>query len=270
MEFNQKITKNIKVKCPICQTIKNIDVPETVLSQKEFGTVKIQIPIGAVCQHQFLVFLDPQGIVRSYEKIDVHMTVSTEETPKEAAGILTLRKLIQIFGLYGVISLIHSKLFNYPSYIIVEEDFEHTEDLLNLIGDRMLPERYQGEKTIHLLLESDYNKRYRHLQIDKNALLMNTQQRSVQTPWDEKLRLEESMVKKALEIIDEEEQLFIIQNEILKFITEAETVKKVLKNAEGISEKDLKKQLIRDLKIPKISSNRLKLIKEFIKRRIST
>ncbi|MFX0186384.1 MAG: hypothetical protein ACFE8A_01475 [Candidatus Hodarchaeota archaeon] len=267
MEFNQKITKNIEVKCPICQTIKNIDVPETVLSQKEFGTVKIQIPIGAVCQHQFLVFLDPQGIVRSYEKIDVHMTVSKEETPKEAAGILTLKKLIQIFGLYGVFSLIHSKLFNYPSYIIVDENFEHSEDLLNLIGDQMLPERYQGEKTIHLLLESDYN---RHLQIDDQALLMDTHQRSVQTPWEEKLRFEESMVKKALEIIDEEEQLFIIQNEILKFITEAETVKKVFENAEGISEKDLKKQLIRDLKIPKISSDRLKLLKEFIKRRIST
>lgn len=268
MESNQKITKNIEVKCPICQTIKNIDVPETVLSQKEFGTVKIQIPIGVVCQHQFLVFLDPKGIVRSYEKIDVHMTVATEETPKEAAGILTLRKLIQIFGLYGVFSLIHSKLFNYPSYIIVEEDFEHSEDLLNLIGDRMLPERYQGEKTLRLLLKSAYNKI--HLQIAKNALLIDTHQSSVQTPWDEKLRLEEAMVKKALEIIDEEEQLFIIQNEILKFITEAETVKKVLKKEEGISEKDLKKQLIRDLKIPKISNNRLKLIKEFIKRRIST
>ena len=250
MESNQKITKNIEVKCPFCQKIKKIDIPEAVLTQKEFGTVKIQIPQGAVCQHQFLVFLDPKGIVRSYEKIDVHMTVSTEETPKEAAGILTLRKLIQIFGLYGVFSLIHSKLFNYHSYIIVDENFEHSEDLLNLIGDRMLPERYQGEKTIRLLLESDYNKVYRHLQLDKKALLMDPRQHFVQTPWDEKLRLEESMVKKALEIIDEEEQLFIIQNEIHKFITEAETVNNILKNEEGISEKKLKKQLVRDLKIP--------------------
>ena len=134
----------------------------------------------------------------------------------------------------------------------------------------MLAERYQGEKTIRLLLESDYNKVYRHLQLDKKALLMDPRQHFVQTPWDEKLRLEESMVKKALEIIDEEEQLFIIQNEIHKFITEAETVNNILKNEEGISEKKLKKQLIRDLKIPKISNNRLNLIKEFIKRRIST
>jgi len=269
MDSNQKITKNVEVKCPICQAIKKIEVPETLLSQKDFGTVKIQIPSGAVCQHQFLVFLDTKGKVRSYEKIDVHMAISAEETPKEATGILTLKKLIQIFGMYGIFSLIHSKVFNYPVYIIIDENFEQSEDILNLIGERLMPNKYRGEKKLHLILESEYNKIYSQVQIDKNALLMDTHQHILQTPWEEKLKFEESLINKALEIIDEEEQLFIIQNEIDKLIKEAENLTKILENTEEISEKNLKKQIIKDLNIPKISNNRFRLIKELIKRRIS-
>ncbi|MFX1395140.1 MAG: hypothetical protein ACFFAH_16450 [Promethearchaeota archaeon] len=269
MDSNQKITKNVEVKCPICQAVKKIDVPETVLSQKDFGTVKIQIPPGAVCQHQFLVFLDTKGKVRSYEKIDVHMAISTEETPKEATGILTLKKLIQLFGMYGVFCLIHSKVFNYPAYIIIDENFEHSEDILNLIGERMMPERYKEEKLLHLLEESEYKKIVSQVEIDKNALLMDTHQNILQTPWEEKLKFEESLINKALEIIDEEEQLFIIQNEIAKLIKEAETLEEIIKDTEDITDKNLKKQLIKDLNLSKISNNRFRLIKELINRRIS-
>lgn len=269
MDSNQKITKNVEVKCPICQAIKKIEVPETLLSQKDFGTVKIQIPSGAVCQHQFLVFLDTKGKVRSYEKIDVHMAISAEETPKEATGILTLKKLIQIFGMYGIFSLIHSKVFNYPVYIIIDENFEQSEDILNLIGERLMPNKYRGEKKLHLILESEYNKIYSQVQIDKNALLMDTHQHILQTPWEEKLKFEESMLKKALEIIDEEEQLVLIQQTIAKLIKEAEYSKGILENVKEIYEDDLMEQLSRDLMIPKISHYRLNLIKSFIRQRFS-
>ena len=64
------------------------------------------------------------------------MAISPIETEKEAEGILTLRKLIQFFGMYGVFSLMHAKIFNYPSYIIKNENFIYTEDLINLIGNK--------------------------------------------------------------------------------------------------------------------------------------
>ena len=266
MESNQKLTKDVELKCPFCQTVKNIKVPESVLSQKEFGTVKIQIPVNAVCEHQFLVFLDTNGIVRSYEKIDIQMA---KDTPTKAPRTMTLRTLIELFGTDGIFNLIHGIVFNYPSYIIIDEDFELSEDLLNFIADRLLPDEYKGKKTIHLIRGSDYNKIYSKLKLDKNALLIGTHKDIIQTPWDEKLKFEEEMVNKALEIIDYDEQLYVIRNNIAKLVKEAEAVEKMLKDTEEISEKELKRQLMRDLNISKISNYRLKLIKEFIKRHIS-
>ena len=262
--------KAIEATCPICGLSKALNVPEAVLTQKKFGTIKIQVPMGACCaEHQFIVFVDQKGVIRGYEKIDIQMAMPTAETELEKAGVLTLRKLIQIFGLYGIFSLIHSKVFGYPTFIIADESLDYTEELLNLVGDRMLPEEYQGFKTIHLLQESDYSQILKQIKVGKDTLLMDSKQHILQTPWDGKLKWEEEMVKKALEIIDEEEQLFLLQYDIGKFIREAQETKKVLELYEEITEKDLKKKLMSSLNIPKLSTLRFKLIKEFIERRFS-
>ena len=64
--------KVLEVVCPTCEKVKNVKIPEAVFSQKKFGTIKIQIPINAVCpEHQFIVFVDTKGIIRGYEKIDI-------------------------------------------------------------------------------------------------------------------------------------------------------------------------------------------------------
>ena len=102
----------------------------------------------------------------------------------------------------------HAKIFNYPTYILKDEKFVFDEDTLNSIGDMILPDSYGGSKTIHLLESSDIS----HLKIkDKDALIMDTQQHIFQTPWDTKLKFEESIVKRALDIIDEQEQLNLLQ-----------------------------------------------------------
>ena len=77
------------------------------------------------------------------------------------------------------------------------------------------------------------------------------------------------MLKKALEIIDEEEQLVLIQQTIAKLIKEAEYSKTILENVKEIYEDDLMEKLSRDLMITKISHYRLNLIKNFIRQRFS-
>ncbi|MBD3342499.1 MAG: hypothetical protein GF353_25590, partial [Candidatus Lokiarchaeota archaeon] len=70
--------KELVLTCPICQKEKAIQVPDSVFAQKKFGTIKIQVPIGAVCpDHQFIVFVDSKGIIRGYEKIDIQMSMPT-------------------------------------------------------------------------------------------------------------------------------------------------------------------------------------------------
>ncbi|MFX1572438.1 MAG: hypothetical protein ACFFB0_06790 [Promethearchaeota archaeon] len=259
--------KVLEVKCPTCGIIKNISIPEAIFSQKKFGTIKVQVPINAVCpEHQFIVFVDTKGIIRGYEKIDLLMASISPEAESEAEGRINLRNLIQMFGTYGMFSLIHAKLFNYPAYIIKDDTFEHSEEILNKVGDSILPERFKGNKTVYLLDESDISK----IKIkNKESLIMDTHQNIFQTPWKEKLKFEEQILKRALEIIDEQEQQKLLQQDISRFISEVNYVVSLLEVVDTIYEDELIEQLSKALKIKKISTYRLNLIKEFIKRNIS-
>jgi len=259
--------KILEITCPTCGEIKNINVPESIFSQKKFGTIKIQVPLKAVCpEHQFIVFVDTKGKVRGYEKIDIHVASLTQEFEKETERRLSLRSLIQVFGIYGIFSILHAKIFNYPTYILKDEKFEFDEDTLNSVGDIILPENIGGSKTIHLLENSDI----KQLKIkDKDALIMDTQQHIFQTPWDTKLKFEEGIVKRALDIIDEQEQLKLLQQDIARLINEANFVIALLENVKEIFVDDLIGQISKEFKIGKINNYRLNLIKEYIRRNIS-
>ena len=260
--------KLLEVKCPSCGEMKNINIPEAIFSQKKFGTVKIQVPINAVCsEHQFIVFVDTKGNVRGYEIIDIHMAAISPEAEREAEGRLNLRNLIQIFGIYGIFSLIHAKIFNYPVYILKDDYFNHSEEILNSIGDIILPESFRGSKTIHLLDDPDINK----IKVrEKDAFVMDTNQHIFQTPWKKKLKFEEQILKRAVEIIDEQEQLKLLQQDVARLISEVNYTVSILGSVDQIYEDDLIEQLSKALKIKKISTYRLNLIKEFVRRNIST
>ncbi len=259
--------KVLEVVCPTCGKVKNVNVPEAIFSQKKFGSIKIQIPINAVCpEHQFIVFVDTKGIIRGYEKIDILMDTVSPIVDRETAGRVNLKNLIQIFGIYGIFSLIHGKIFNYPSYVIKDENFQYDEALLNSVGDNLLPETYRGSKTIYIIEDPDINK----IKVkDKDALILDTSQHIFQTPWSIKLKFEEQIIKRALEIIDEEEQLKLLQQDISNLIKEVHYTVSILEEVDQIYEDDLAVKISKALSIKKTSTYHLNLIKEFIRRNIS-
>jgi len=264
-----QMTKEVTLTCPTCQTFRKISVPAAIFSQKKFGTIKIQVPPGAVCrEHQFIAFVDTKGIVRGYERIDLLMAMPSEEVKEaEKDKELTLKRLIRKYGLYGVFSLLHAKIFDYPAYIIKNKGSEQTPTKLNEFLDKNLPEKY-GAPTFKIKFLDDTS--YDKIKVkEKNALIMDSQQNILQTPWEEKLKFEESMLKKALEIIDDNEQLIIIQQDIAKFIKEAELAKSILEGVKEIYKEDLIEEMSTQLKMPKINKYRLNLIKDFISQRYS-
>jgi len=269
VEKNQ-MSQEVELTCPTCQAFKKITVPAAIFSQKKFGTVKIQVPPGAVCKdHQFIAFVDTKGIVRGYERIDLLMTMPSEETKEtdKDKEEITLKKLIRKYGLYGVFSLLHAKTFDYPAYIIKNKGSEETPTKLNEFLDKCLPEKFRAPTfKIKFLDETSYDK----IKLkEKDALLIDSQQNILQTPWEEKLKFEESILKKALEIIDENEQLIIIQQDISKFIKEAELAKSILERVKEIYKEDLIDEMATQLKTPKVNKYRLNLIKDFISQRYS-
>lgn len=259
--------KVLEITCPTCGEMKNINVPESIFSHKKFGTIKIQVPLKAVCpEHQFIVFVDTKGKVRGYEKIDIQIASLAREAEKDKEQRLNLRNLIQIFGVYGIFSLVHAKIFNYPIYILKDENFEFDEETLNSVGEIILPENIRGGRTIHLLESSDLAQ----MKIkDKDSLIMDTQQHIFQTPWDTKLKFEESIIKRALDIINEQEQIILLQQDIARLINESKFVISFLDNVKEIYEDDLVGQISKEFKMKKINNYRLNLIKEYIRRNIS-
>lgn len=260
-------SKCLEVVCPSCGGMKNLNIPSAILSHKKFGTVKIQVPFNAVCpEHQFLIFVDMKGTIRGYEKIDIQMITITSKVEKEVTGPLNLRKLIQIFGIYGVFSLIHAKIFNYTIYILKDEDFEYNEEIFNSIADAILPVSFRGSKTVYLLEENEIDN---IKQKKRNALVIDTKQYIYQTPWGIKLKFEEELIKRALEIIDEQEQLKLMQQDISKLIDEVNCTIAILHDEKEIYEDDLIERITKTLNIKKINIYRLNLIKEFIRQNIS-
>jgi hypothetical protein len=65
--------REIQVICPICKSEKQLNIPESVISQsKQLTTVSIQK--GMLCNHHFQAFIDKNFKVRGYQKIDFEIT----------------------------------------------------------------------------------------------------------------------------------------------------------------------------------------------------
>lgn len=251
--------RNIEVSCPVCQMVKKIKIPNQIFDQKRFGTVKIQIPQGGVCSdHQFIVFLDTKGIIRGYEKID--LILRNLEIEKK----FSLHGLIKLFGLYGLFSLVHAKIFNYETLIIYDSTIDIEPEAINQLIDDLLPKKYRGTNKINFLQEADYNK----IKKVKDKLIIDNHQDILQTPWDKKLKFEEEIFRVALNAPNEEEQLSIIKNQITQLVNEVEFVKIIIEKTE-IFENDLIGMISSKFIVSSVSVYRIRLIKEFIERRIS-
>ncbi|MFW9820678.1 MAG: hypothetical protein ACFFE5_13800, partial [Candidatus Thorarchaeota archaeon] len=59
----------IKIKCPECETEKNLKIPVKILNQSHQIT-SISIPKGMVCEHKFQVFFDKSLTVKRYQLLD--------------------------------------------------------------------------------------------------------------------------------------------------------------------------------------------------------
>jgi len=258
--------RRIKLTCPICQREKEISIPEKVFAQKKFGSIKIQVPPGAVCpDHQFIVFLDPKGLIRGYEKIDILMKTQPQEAKKVIEGKINLKKLINTFGLYGVFSLIHSKIFGYPAYIIRDNPPEGLSQQMNEFFTNLSQNKFTDTSEIQFIEETKYD----DIKLKNNSLLIDAHNNILQTPWEEKLDFEEFIVKKALEIIDENEQKVLLRQDVNNLLKQIDHTVKILEDTDEIYDTELIETISKDLKIPKISKSRLNLIRKFIKMNIS-
>jgi len=268
--------KQFDVSCPKCGSGKEISVPDSLFLQKKFGTVKIKVPKGAVCKdHNFIVFISTKGQIIGYDIIDASVSLDQKEKLPGDLIDLTLDELIDAFGLNCVAGLIHAKLFDYPSFVIRNEEFALDIEQLNQLFDRLIPPKYRSSNAIRDEEFDSYvfpNPNYYYTTIKKeqaDAYLINNQKLVIQVPWQIEIDFEKSILSNALGKKNKSEQLKYLAQYINQFISDVEIAQTLLENVKGISEKELIKKLKEKLIVSTINKNRILLIKEFINRRIS-
>ena len=268
--------KQFDVTCPKCGNGKIISVPDSLFVQKKFGTVKIKVPQGAVCKdHNFIVFISTKGQIIGYDIIDASVTLDQKEKRPENLIDLTLDEVINAFGFNCVAGFLHAKLFDYPSFVIRNEEFALDIEQLNELFDRLIPPNYRNSNSIKDEEFDSYvfpNPNYYYTTFKRehaDAFLINNRKLVIQVPWRIKIDFEKSILTNALGITDTSEQLKYLAQYVNQFISDVEFTQNILENVKNISEKDLIKKLKEKLIVSTINKSRILSIKEFITRRIS-
>lgn len=266
----------INIECPSCGVSKNLKVPESIFSKKKFGIIKIQVPQGAVCNdHIFMVLVDIKGKVLGYETFNVSISKAKEEVQNEPTLGPSLKNLVDTYGFNCIAGLIHAKLFGYLSFMISSLDLNKDISNLNKAITDIIPENYRDSYTIEKIeYDSETFPRpgyYYSLVMSKRAndFLINPYKHVIQVPWDISLEYEQMIITHALKKEENRLQFKVLAEYLYRFVKDVELAQSILQNCKNISEKDLIKKMNENLTFSSINKKRMKLIKEFIYRRIS-
>jgi hypothetical protein len=273
MESN---SKKFNVSCPKCGMGKEISLPNTLFSSETFKTIKIKVPQGAVCEnHNFIVFITTKGKIVGYDVIDASISLEESQTKSEDEIKLALEDIINIFGFNCVAGFIHAKLFDYPSFIVRNEEANVNFEDLNALFDTIIPLRFKNDNAIKDIEFDSYvfsNEYFFYNMVkekEKNAFLINNRRLVIQVPWQTTIEFEKTILGNSLGKKDKNEQLKYLSHYINQFINDVQEVEAILENLKEISEKDLVKKLKEILITRTITKNRVALIKEFLERRVS-
>jgi hypothetical protein len=256
-------TIQVPVECPLeeCRTKKDIQIPAYLFDNKRVGLIKVQVHHGVCCEHQFVVFLDKKGIVKGYEKIDVEIDLSQIQGRTLGPKVF-LKDLLQQYKDVAAANMLHAIITNYP-VIILTRGIDVSKAMNKLFND-FLPEKYQIPFIVTSIPEIDFKK----AQIE-NALVINPDGLIANIPWtDIAMTFEASLIKQALEILDDESQAVIIQTEIETLIKKAEYIYQIINKEKQIYEDDLMDLVKKQFNLPSMNNYEIILLKQVVNRKL--
>ncbi|MHA1110507.1 MAG: hypothetical protein ACTSRE_05355 [Promethearchaeota archaeon] len=258
---------SLHVKCPICGMEKDINVPGYVFESKQFGALKIQIPKGSVCtEHQFLIYVDTKGNIRSYETSDFQLPTAIKHEEKEA--LLKISDFVGMVGEFATLNVIHALLLDIPIYLVqtkfnpeMEAKMEKT---INNTLRALLPGFFKNHHDLRII---DRKELYAFRQTD---LLLAIDQfgHILICPWEiNKFEIEQELLEKVLKLDDFQQQKIIFQQLLTNFFRKLNFVgDKLLKN-DVVAIDELKSEFKKMFMQKKVSNYEINLIKAVLTHR---
>ena len=255
-------SKTIQVACPVpeCGCTKEVSVPKYLMEKKIVGTLKIQIHRGVCCPHEFIVFIDRKGVIRGYENIDMSIDLA-EYAGRTIGAKIYLRDLLNKFREYAIGSILHGIILKVPIVILRRSDEKSRSTEINTLLNEFLPEKQRIPMIVSTIEEKDY----KSAKID-DALVLSPDGLVANTPWsDIPLNYESDLMRKALDILDDEGQAIIIEQEIEYLFKKVEYVNEEIKKIVSIYEDDLKDLIKREFHEQNVSDYDIMLYKQVVK-----
>ena len=255
----------LMVTCPFeeCDNKKTVKIPSYIFENKQFGTVKIQINRGIVCpDHQFVIFVDKKGKIRSYEKIDVQLTVAKPvKEEKVSSKDLNLRAIMQEIGDFATLNIIHAFLLDTAVVIFTQTADEQRRVAINEVCKALFPDLFELKKPLKFMKRADF----KGFSV-KNLLAIDEKGYILSAPWEiNQFEFEEELLQKALNAKDFSAQKVIFSQSVTSLTKRVEYVRDIIADKDSVYEEDIKTQLKDNFMQKKITDYDIDLIKEILK-----
>lgn len=225
-------TREVHIQCPICNKEKDIQLPLSLFDSKKTGLVKVQIDEGICCEHRFIAFFTKTGKNAGYEKLDLALDLA--ESGKQEEKIY-LRDLLKKYGDYAVQNVLHAVIIDMP-ITLLHTKYEHKNlaPIYNRFFAHFLPKKFQNPFLFTWYYDLEYKKNPTF-----DTFVINTEGFIQNTPWRYiELDFEKKIIKKALDIIDDESQALILQQEFQNFFDKVESLRDLMKTWKKINFED--------------------------------
>lgn len=257
--------RSIEVKCPVCMVQKTINLPMYLFEKKQVGLLKVQIHKGICCEHPFVVFMDRKGAIKGYEQVDLQIDL-TDFAQRKMGNKIYLRDLLKLYADYAVANMLHAILTKYNIIILYTSQGKNLGAEVNNLLNEYLPDGFKVPIIVKYIEENELKKTKveDHLIISPNGIV-------AQTPWqDTTYNFENSLMRKALDILDDESQAIIVQQEIETLFDRVKFVKDTIKDKPQIYEDDLKEILKKQFNLGSVTDYDIILIKRILKSQFKT
>jgi hypothetical protein len=208
------------------------------------------------------------GTPRGYERIDYQFQFTARTAEEHAAtSTLHLEDLLEMFGEFATLNLLHAALLNYRIIIITNltDNPTFSSQLTDLFLKTFPKDFLRGN-----FAETISRARFLKLRIkEAEDLILDTNGRIIRSPWNEKKEfdLEKNMFKRSFEILDPDSQTLIFQQQIDNLIKLVQQMLKILADNSIVYENELITQLSHDMHF-KVTTSHIDECRLFVKRKM--
>ncbi|MHA1519260.1 MAG: hypothetical protein ACTSRK_03670 [Promethearchaeota archaeon] len=215
--------KTVHIICPMCTKEKDISIPQELFETKKMGLIKIQIEEGICCEHQFIAFFSKSGITTGYEKLDLAINL---EKASAAVEKIYFRDLLKLYGDYAVQNVLHSVIIDMPITLLhTKYENKNLAPIYTRFFAQFFPKKYQNPMVFTWYYDLEYKKKPTY-----DTFVITTEGYIKNQPWDYiEMMFEKNIIKKAMDIIDDESQNLVIQQEIQKLFEICDAMLELLK-----------------------------------------